>query len=78
MSKVDFNVGDLVKVAKRPLDGGSFLASRPGIITDIESVEDLFSEKYAIMEIETYIDVLCEGEVLKLVLGEDLIEKVDE
>lgn len=69
MLKVDFKVSDLVKVAKRPRDGGSFLASRPGIITDI-------GERDSYMKIETYIDVLCEGEILKFVLGKDLIEKV--
>ena len=77
METQDFKIGDLVKVAlKRPFQDLSFSTPMIGIVTRVKCVDDLFSEKYAIIETETYVDVLCDGEIVTFTLGEDLIEKV--
>lgn len=49
-----------------------------GVIVDIEDVTDLFSEKYAITETNTYIRVLSKGTIQTFTLNEDQIEVVNE
>ena len=48
-----------------------------GIVIGMEEVSDLFSEKYAIMETNTYVRVLVEGQVITFTLGEDKIEVIN-
>ena len=50
-------VGDLVRVS---LVGEN---DEVGSIVQIEESTDLFSEKYAILETNTYVHVLCGGEI---------------
>ena len=49
-----------------------------GVIVDIEDVTDLFSEKYAITETNTYIRVLSKGTIQTFTLNEDRIEVLNE
>ena len=73
-------VGDLVnavsfgKVATVSTAGPVY----SGVIVDIEEVTDLFSEKYAITEVNTYVRVLCNGEIKSFDLNEDLVEVISE
>jgi hypothetical protein len=65
-------VGDMVKAAFNVNDHlGIF---HVGLIVSIDKVTDLFSEKYAITETNTYIRVLSKGSVMTFELGEDQIE----
>lgn len=49
-----------------------------GIVTDIRETQDIFSEKYAIIETETVIDVLVEGSIRTFILEEDTVEVIIE
>lgn len=71
-NREDLRVGTLVRACHDPR------ATYTGIITAIEETQDLFSEKYAIMETNTTVHVLCDGEVLYFDLAEDSIEVIDE
>ncbi len=69
-------VGDMVKAAYVRSDiPGIF---HTGIIVDIDEVTDLFSEKYAITETNTYIRVLSNGSIMTFDLGEDKVEVINE
>ena len=69
-------VGDLVKAAYvRSTIQGKY---HSGIVVDIREVTDLFSEKYAILETNTYVKVLCDGTIMTFDLDEDTIEVIDE
>lgn len=48
-----------------------------GTIIEVEEVTDLFSEKYAITETNTYIRVLAEGRVWTFSLEEDTIKVIE-
>ena len=63
--------GNLVKAGYQ---GGPM--SYTGIVTCIEKKQSLFSEKYAIMETETIIHVLCDGTIKFFSLEEDNIEVI--
>ncbi len=67
-------IGDMVKVSYvvENADGKKFF----GTIVDIEEVTDLFSEKYAITEVTTYVRVLVDGEVRTFTADEDHIEVI--
>ena len=49
-----------------------------GVVVDIEESQDLFSEKYAIMETNTYLHVLCDGEIKVFDVEEHEIEVINE
>jgi hypothetical protein len=69
-------VGDMVKASYVRHDiAGIF---HTGIIVDIDEVTELFSEKYAITENNTYIRVLSKGAVMTFDLSEDQVEVVSE
>jgi hypothetical protein len=53
-------IGDMVKISG-PTHGNVW--EWTGTIVDIEESTDLFSEKYAIMETNTYVHALCAGEI---------------
>tara|TARA_B100001094_G_C18133081_1_gene773419 strand:+ start:669 stop:881 length:213 start_codon:yes stop_codon:yes gene_type:complete len=67
-------IGDMVKVSYivEKSEGKKFF----GTIVDIEEVTDLFSEKYAITEVTTYVRVLVDGEVKTFTADEDYIEVI--
>ena len=69
-------VGDMVKAAY--IRGGHAGIFHTGIVVNIETSKDLFSEKYAIMETNTYIRVLSNGTVMTFELGEDKVEVINE
>ena len=69
-------VGDMVNAAY--IRGGVPGVYHTGIIISIDEVTDLFSEKYAITELNTYIKVLSNGSIMTFDLDEDKIEVIDE
>ena len=69
-------VGDLVKAAY--IRSGHPGIYHSGVVVKIEEVTDLFSEKYAIMETNTYVDILSSGTIMTFDLDEDKIEGVNE
>ena len=68
-------VGDLVHV--RPAYGEDRKVAY-GTIVDIKIETDLFSEKYAVLEENTYFHVLCDGEVKTFDDEEYVIEVINE
>ena len=68
-------VGDLVKAAY--FRSGQAGIYHEGIVIDVELSRDLFSEKYAIMETNTYIRILSNGDIMTFDLGEDIVEVID-
>ena len=68
-------VGDLVKAAY--FRSGQAGIYHEGIVIDVETSRDLFSEKYAIMETNTYIRILSNGDIMTFDLGEDIVEVID-
>ena len=68
-------IGDLVHV--RPAHGEDRTIAY-GTIVDIKVETDLFSEKYAILEENTYFHVLCDGEVWTFDEEEYVIEVINE
>ena len=69
-------IGSVVKVTDRP--EGRLPSISMGTVVDIEEVTDLFSEKYAIMETNTYLHVLCSGEVKVFDVEECHIEVIND
>ena len=69
-------VGDFVNAAY--VRGGVTGIYHSGIIVDIEEVDDLFSEKYAIVETNTYVRVLANGDIMTFELEGDKIEVINE
>ena len=69
-------VGDMVKAAY--IFEGTEGICHTGVVVEMEEVSDLFSEKYAIMETNTYVRILVDGEVMTFTLDEDMIEVIDE
>ena len=67
-------IGDLVHVRPARRLGKTVY----GTLVDIRVETDLFSEKYAIMETNTYVRVLSAGRVMTFEPGEDIIEVIDE
>ena len=65
-------IGDVVVVSYN----GRGLHS--GVVVDIEESQDLFSEKYAIMETNPYLPVLCDGEIKIFDVEEHEIEVINE
>ena len=47
-----------------------------GIVTCVDEATSLFSEKYAIMESETVVHVLCDGKIKIFSLAEDNVEVI--
>jgi len=75
-------VGDMVHVTIKPYHSRwprdpSDREAR-GTVVDIDEVTDLFSEKYAILETNTYLHVLCDGEVKVFDLEEWTAEVINE
>ena len=64
-------VGDMVRVFRR--SGPDWC----GTVVDIVEEADLFSEKYAIMETNTYFHILCTGEIKIFDEDEWNIEVID-
>ncbi len=56
----------------------SAMVSFTGLVVGIREIRDIFSEKYAIMETETLVDVLVEGTVRTFILEEDNVEVIYE
>ena len=73
-------VGDFVRASyTRPVfNNQDSLEAFMGVVTSIEEKTSLFSDKYAILEKETVVEVLCDGKVKTFVLEEDNIEVVYE
>ena len=69
-------VGDLINAAYVRMGIPGIFHS--GVIVEIEESKDLFSEKFSIIETNTYIKVLSDGRVLTFELGEDKFEVVNE
>lgn len=69
-------VGSMVKASyiRSGVPGPEFV----GIIVNIEKVNSLFSEKYAIMETNTYVRVLSGGQLMTFDMEEDNIEVINE
>ena len=65
-------IGDLVRVSSVGED------DEVGSIVQIEESTDLFSEKYAILETNTYVHVLCSGEIKVFDLEDYEFEVIDE
>ena len=65
-------IGDMVKVTDGPEHRSV------GTVVEIKEVTDLFSEKYAILETNTYLHVLCDGEVKVFDVEECHIEVINE
>ena len=74
------NVGDMVRASYMTSGFHRLKASEvfTGIVTSIEKQKSLFSDKYSIIEIETIVEVLCEGKLKKFVLEEDYIEVIND
>ena len=68
-------IGDLVHV--RPAYGEDRRVAY-GTIVDIKVETDLFSEKYAVLEENTYFHVLCDGEVMTFDDEDYVVEVVNE
>jgi len=77
-------VGDLVKAqlgfqaAASAANAAEAISVYTGVVVGIEEVTDLFSEKYAITETNTYIRVLCDGQIQTFDLSEDRVEVINE
>tara|TARA_A200000159_G_scaffold128942_1_gene125036 strand:- start:457 stop:702 length:246 start_codon:yes stop_codon:yes gene_type:complete len=75
-------VGDMVIASYGPGYGNRTRSDEEvdkytGTIIAIDEVTDLFSEKYAITEVNTYVRVLAEGQVWTFGLDEDTIEVIE-
>lgn len=68
--------GDMVKAAY--FRSGQAGIYHEGIVVDVETSRDLFSEKYAIMETNTYVRILSNGSIMTFDAGEDKIEVIHE
>jgi len=71
--------GDLVRAKPGLAPLHSTIAEVPwhtGIVIRVEDVEDIFSEKYAIMETETHVHILSDVALLVFALGSDIIEVI--
>ena len=69
-------IGDMVSAAYN-VDG--HLGRRHvGIITHIEQIETMFSDKYAITETYTQVGVLVDGTIMTFEMGEDSIEVIND
>lgn len=73
-NREDLKVGTLVRASH----GSNIGPMYTGIITSVEESEDLFSEKYAIMETNTLVHVLCDGVIKYFDFDEDSIEVINE
>ena len=73
-------VGDMVKAwyMTSAFNGAEPFATYTGIVTSLEEKKSLFSDKYAIVETETVVEVLCEGKIKTFILEEDNIEVIYE
>ena len=72
-NREDLRVGTLVRAGY-----GTGDVSHTGIVTLVEERQDLFSEKYAIMETNVIVHVLSEGELKYFDIEEDSIEVISE
>lgn len=70
----DLRVGTLVRASRARGIGPVYT----GIVTSVEETESLFSDKYAIMETNVIVHVLCDGELKYFDLEEDIIEVISE
>lgn len=52
------------------------VSTHVGTVIEVEEVTDLFSEKYAITETNTYVRVLVEGQVMTFAAEDDNIEVI--
>ena len=69
-------VGDMVEAAY--LRSGQQGLFHVGVVIDIEEVTDLFSEKYAITETNTYVRILSKGTLMTFDLEEDNVRVIYE
>ena len=69
-------VGDMVEAAY--LRSGQQGVFHVGVVIDIEEVTDLFSEKYAILETNTYVRILSKGTLMTFDLEEDNVRVIHE
>lgn len=68
--------GDMVKAAY--FRSGQAGIYHEGIVVDVYTALDLFSEKYAIMQTITYVRILSNGSILTFEAEEDKIEVINE
>lgn len=74
-NREDLKVGTLVRAGHvHTVDSPMYT----GVITAVEESEDVFSDKYAIMETNVIVHVLCGGEIKYFDLEEDSIEVINE
>ncbi len=71
----DIRPGSLVRAGYNR--GPRCLTLHTGIVTAVDSREVVFSEKYAIMETERYVRVLCGERIMTFVLEEDTVEIIN-
>ena len=69
-------VGDMVKAAY--VRGGHPGIYHTGVVVEMEEVTDLFSEKYAVLESNTYVRILTKGKIMTFDLEEDKFEVISE
>lgn len=67
-------IGDMVVASYNAGDGRG--KNYMGTVIEVEEVTDLFSEKYAITETNTYVRVLVEGQVMTFAAEDDNIEVI--
>ena len=72
-NREDLKVGSLVRAG-----WGNSTERVTGVITSVEETQDLFSEKYAILETNILVHVLCDGVIRYFDLDEDSIEVINE
>ena len=72
----DIKVGTLVTSSHHHLTDA--FKSYTGVVTHVERRQVMFSDKYSILETETLIHVLCEGEIKIFTLEEDRVDLVNE
>lgn len=68
-------VGDLIRAAYGRDEVKTY---HTGVVIEVKEVTDLFSEKYAIVETNTYVKILTNGSKMAFDLDEDEIEVVSE
>ena len=72
----DIKVGSLVTASYHHLTDA--FKAYTGVVTNIEKRQVMFSDKYSILETETMIHVLCNGEIKIFTLEEDRVDLVNE
>lgn len=73
MKQNKIKTGAMVKASYQ-----SAMVSFTGLVVGVRESRDIFSEKYAITQTETLVDVLTDGTVRTFILQEDNVEVIYE